>query len=86
MGIATWLMSGLVAWASARIVPFGRRPRWIAELIVALVTAAVFGLTATAMDFGGWRELDWRAALFAFFGAFAAVGVIRLVNIYRQRR
>jgi hypothetical protein len=36
------------------------------------------GVTATALDFGGWNEPDWRAGLFVFLGALAAAGAIRL--------
>ena len=86
MGLATWLASGLAAWLFAKFIPFGRPRGWIVELIVALVTAAAFGLTATALDFGGLREPDWRAALFAFLGAFSAIGVCRLVTLLRRRR
>ncbi len=72
MGLALWLISGVAAFGCARIVPFLRPPRWLAELIASLLTAALLGLVSTALDFGGWNEPDWRAGLFAFFGAFAA--------------
>ena len=79
MGIGLWLGSGLAAWILARIIPFRRGPgRW-GELAAALVTALLLGTLATALDFGGWNEADWRAGLFAFLGALAAAGVIRAV-------
>jgi hypothetical protein len=78
MGIAFWLLSGAIAFVIARIVPFGRGSRRIGEFTVSVCAAALLGLAATAMDFGGWREPDWRAALFAFFGALAAAGLWRL--------
>lgn len=79
MGIGLWLGSGLAAWILARIIPLRRGPgRW-AELAAALVTALLLGTLATALDFGGWNEADWRAGLFAFLGALAAAGVIRAV-------
>lgn len=81
MGPALWLGAGLTAWITARIIPAGRSRRWSGELLAALVVATAFGITATALDFGGWEEPDWRAGLFAFLGAFAAAGVYRLVTL-----
>lgn len=78
MGVVLWLSSGVVAFLGAKVAPVGRRRSWIAELAVALGVALALGLVATALDFGGWREPDWRAALFAFLGSFAGVGLLRL--------
>lgn len=78
MGSALWLGCGAAAFLFARIVPYlRRRARW-PELMTALVTAMLLGVLATALDFGGWREADWRAGVFVFLGAFAATGVTRL--------
>ena len=85
MGVALWIAAGLVAWIIARIIPMGRTRSWIAELALSMITAGLLGLAATAGDFGGWREADWRAGLFAFFGSFAVLGVFRLVTIFRRR-
>ena len=74
MGLASWLAAAACAFLLARIVPFNRSPRWTAELIAALLIALLLGGVATALDFGGWNELSWRAALLAFFGALAVVG------------
>ncbi|HUR80785.1 MAG TPA: hypothetical protein VM733_08460 [Thermoanaerobaculia bacterium] len=79
MGIGLWLVCGCVAGILARIVPLGTRKRLWIEIAGALVTACLLGIAATALDFGGWNELEWRAAAFAFFGALAAVGIIRAV-------
>lgn len=84
MGLALWLASGIVAWLTARIIPPGRGRGWIGELAAAIVAALICGLIATALDFGGWKEIDWRAGLFAFFGGFAAAGVFRLVTFFRR--
>ncbi|HYK02627.1 MAG TPA: hypothetical protein VE974_12795 [Thermoanaerobaculia bacterium] len=81
MGIVLWLISGATAFAVARIVPFARTARWFGEVFVTLSAAILLGVAATALDFGGWREPDWRAALFAFLGAFAAAGVFRLTML-----
>jgi uncharacterized membrane protein YeaQ/YmgE (transglycosylase-associated protein family) len=78
MGIVLWLVSGAAAWASARIIPLSRPRGWIGELLVSVLAALAFGAVATALDFGGWREPDWRAGLFAVFGAFTAIGAFRL--------
>jgi len=86
MGLTLWLASGLVAWLIARIIPSGRTKKgWVGELAAALGAALVLGIVATYLDFGGWQELDWRAGLFAFFGAFAATGAWRLVQLRRFR-
>lgn len=78
MGIAFWLVSGAIAGGLARIIPFARTTKWLGELLVSIAAAALLGVAATALDFGGWREPDWRAALFAFLGALAAVALFRL--------
>lgn len=83
MGLLLWLASGLAAWMAALFLPFGRKS-WV-ELIVALTAAVLFGLAASSLDFAGWKEPDWRAGLFVFFGALAALGVFRLVTIFRRR-
>lgn len=84
MGLALWFICGLVAFLLARFIPQGRRRAWLAELLIALASAAILGVVATALDFGGWRELEWRAGLFAFFGALALIGVFRLVTFPRE--
>ena len=85
MGTALWIAAGLAAFALARALPPARPRGWVAEFLAALAAALILGLAATALDFGGWKELDWRAGLFAFFGALAIVGVFRLVTIFRRR-
>jgi hypothetical protein len=85
MGLAIWGAAALLAFALARMLRSRRRGRWFVELGLALVTAAILGLTATALDFGGWEEPDWRAALFVFAGAFAAIGMFRFAIVYRSQ-
>jgi hypothetical protein len=70
-----------VAFALARIIPAGRTSAWIGELVAALVIGFALGIVATALDFGGWKELDWRAGLFVFLGAFTASGLVRGVTM-----
>jgi len=77
VGVSLWLGGGVAAFVLARIIPLARRKGWVAELSATIVTALVLGFVATALDFGGWNEPDWRAGLFAFFGATAVVGALR---------
>jgi hypothetical protein len=80
VGVALWLGCGVAAFVLARIVPIARRQGWLAEMTAAIVTAMLFGVVATALDFGGWKEMDWRAGVFAALGAVAAVGTSRAVR------
>lgn len=86
MGVALWTVSGLAAYFFARIIPFLRPAQWFREFLAALTVSLAAGVAATAFDFGGWRALEWRAALFAFFLSLAAVGVIRLVTSHGSAR
>jgi len=79
MGIALWLAAGGIACVAARLLPFRRR-RFLGELAIALIVAAALGGVATALDFGGWNELEWRAALFVLTGTFAVIAVYRLLT------
>lgn len=45
--------------------------------MTAVLAAVVAGVAATILDFGGWQELDWRSAAFAFCVALAAAGIVR---------
>jgi hypothetical protein len=80
MGIALWLGCAMTVFFIARTVRYARPQRWIGELITALISAMTMGLIATALDFGGWNELDWRAALFVAFGVTAIVGAVRIIR------
>ena len=79
-----WIVAGVGAALLARLAEAGRTRGWFLEVVVGAVAAAAAGLAATAMDFGGWREPDWRSGLFCFFVALSAVGILRLVRILRQ--
>lgn len=80
MGIGLWLLGGFAAFLIARIVPLRRPEGRLAELALALLSALILGLAATAMDFGGWKELDVRAGAFVLPGALAVLGLSRLVR------
>ena len=84
MGIALWVASGAVSFTLARLIRAGRGRRWIVELLLAAAVAFILGGVASALDFGGWREPDWRAGLFAFAGSFASVGLLRLARLGRR--
>ncbi|HSY49538.1 MAG TPA: hypothetical protein VLC46_12050 [Thermoanaerobaculia bacterium] len=81
MGIVLWLTCAAAVFLAARYVPSARPAAWAGELSAALVSALAFGALATALDFGGWNEPDWRAALFVLFGSSAITGCIRLLRM-----
>lgn len=83
VGVSVWLVAGGAAWIIARFVPSGRLPA--AEAIVAFLVANLAGVAATALDFGGWNEPDWRAALFVFFWVAAALGILRVFSLRAAR-
>ena len=85
MGIAIWLFASVAAFLVARMAPWRRRPSWAGEVSVSIAAGLLLGTLATALDFGGWSEPDWRAALFVFLGALAAAGMFRL-TIAEPRR
>jgi hypothetical protein len=84
MGAALWLASALSIFFAARIVPSGRSHNYFTELIVAVAAALACGILATAVDFGGWRDPDWRAVVFVLLGASAATGAHRALRLARE--
>ena len=83
VGVGLWIVAGGAAWIVARIIPPGRTA--VSEAIAALVIASIAGMAATALDFGGWNEPDWRAGLFAFFCGLAAIATVRLIRLAARR-
>jgi len=83
MGIALWLGCALVVFFVARRVRYAHPARWFGELFAAILSALVMGVIGTALDFGGWNELDWRGGVFVFFGSAAVVGGARLFSLQR---
>jgi len=83
VGVASWFLSGIAAFVIARIVPFSRQTHWKKELVTAIAAALAAGVAATLLDFGGWQELDWRSAAFAFCVALAVAGVVRAITTTR---
>ena len=81
-----WLLCGAAVFAASRAIAAGRPARVVTELLLVIITSAVAGLAATALDFGGWGELDWRAAAFVILCDFAAIGVSRTVRMTLMRR
>jgi hypothetical protein len=86
VGAALWVLAGLGAFGLARLIAAGRLRPWALEAAVAIVAAGVAGLTATLLDFGGWKEPGWRAGTFAFLVAAAAVGVARMAGLLATSR
>jgi hypothetical protein len=85
MGLLMWCVAGIAAAATARLAAPGRQRGWLFEGFAAIATALAFGLAATALDFGGWKEPDWRAGVFALAGAALAVALVRIAAIVRSR-
>jgi hypothetical protein len=81
MGIALWITCAAAVFFTIRNIRFGRPMGWIGELFTVVIGGLVLGGTATALDFGGWNEVDWRAGLFVLFGSSAAAGAIRLLYL-----
>ncbi|HEY4640039.1 MAG TPA: hypothetical protein VII75_01725 [Thermoanaerobaculia bacterium] len=79
MGVALWLLAGGTACILGRFIR-KLRQHPAGEWIVALLSSLILGVIATALDFGGWRELDWRAGLFVFVGSFSAIGFYRTIR------
>jgi hypothetical protein len=81
-----WAVGGLVAFAFGRILKSGGALAWPAELAIAVGAAIGFGLIASAFDFGGWRELDWRTGVFALAGASLIIALARAVRLMTRNR
>lgn len=77
MGLASWLSSGLISWLVSRKLPHRAPGRAMTELAVSLGVATFAGLLATALDFGGWNEIDERAILFSLMLSLAAIALLR---------
>ena len=84
MGAVLWVTSALSLFLIARIVPAGRTRSYLGELLVAIAAAIILGLLATALDFGGWRDADWRAVAFVMLGTAAATGTFRAFRLARD--
>lgn len=84
MGLLTWIGAGVAAWLVSRAIPRGRPSGWLWELLIALGAAVLAGVLATALDFGGWRETDLRAAAFSLLIAGSLIAVARLRRIGRR--
>jgi hypothetical protein len=83
MVFVVWAGAGVIAFLIARSVPAGRPPGRVLEFATAVLITPLLGVLATMLDFGGWRSFDWRATLFCFLGAFAAVAASRLLRMSR---
>ena len=79
MGAAMWIAAGVAAALLARVIPLGAG-RLLPEASVAILAAMLLGILATALDFGGWNEADWRAGVFCALGGLAAIGALRALR------
>ena len=86
MGIALWLICGLAVFAASRVIAPARPERLAGELLLLTIISFLAGLGTSVLDFGGWRETDWRAALFVIACAFAALGGSRAIRLVKARR
>jgi hypothetical protein len=86
MGIALWMTCAVAVFFTIRSIRFARPVGWIGELFVVVIGALLLGGVATALDFGGWNELDWRAGLFVLFGSMAVGGASRVGRLFTRRR
>ncbi|HEY5611692.1 MAG TPA: hypothetical protein VIL97_10815 [Thermoanaerobaculia bacterium] len=86
MGPVTWLAAGIAAFLLGRRIERARPDASRSELIVALIASLLAGIAATALDFGGWNEVEWRVALFAALIASAAIAISRLSTTSGIRR
>ena len=85
MGVALWLLCGVAVFIVARAIGAARPARFIGELTLALIAAFAAGLLASALDFGGWSEVDWRAGAFVISVVFAAIGISRAARLMSGR-
>jgi len=85
MGIALWMACAGVVFFTIRYIRLLCPAGWLGELVGVVIAALILGAIATALDFGGWNELDWRAALFVLFGSLAIAGLLRLCLSPRLR-
>ena len=86
MGVVIWTVAGLLAFAIGRILKSGGALTWPAEVVIATGAAMGFGLIATAFDFGGWREVEWRAGLFALAGSSLVLALARATRLVAMNR
>ena len=81
-----WLLCGAAVFTASRVIAPGRPARFFTELLLVIAASALAGLAATALDFGGWGELDWRAAVFVVLCDFAVIGLSRAIRMTFMRR
>lgn len=80
-GLMSWFAAGATALILGRLLHTARRPGPGLDAVLALAGAVAAGLAATALDFGGWKEADPRAFLFALFSSLALLGIVRALKL-----
>lgn len=80
MGIATWIVFGLIAGALAKYLMPGNDPGGIIlTILLGIVGAAVGGYLGTLLGFGGVNSFDLRSLLLAIGGALLLLMGFRLI-------
>ena len=83
MGLGSWIAAGIVAFALARLLAVRPSRAWL-EIATSVLASLLFGFAATILDFGGWQEMEWRAAAFAFLGGATSIALLRLIALRRE--
>jgi hypothetical protein len=86
MGIVLWMACAAAVFFTIRNIRFGRPASWLGEFFGVVIFALILGAVATALDFGGWNEVDWRAGIFVLFGSLAIGGAIRVGRLFTRSR
>ena len=73
-------------FAASRAIAVARPETFAGELLLLVMVSFSAGLGATALDFGGWNEVDWRAGAFVILCGFAAIGCSRAIQLAMTRR
>jgi uncharacterized membrane protein YeaQ/YmgE (transglycosylase-associated protein family) len=86
MGLASWILMGLLAGALGRFLLPGRDEMGcISTLVAGIVGAVVGGFVATALGFGGFQGFDIYSLLLATVGAILFLLVLRIFSGGRKK-
>ena len=81
MGIAAWIVAGLIAGLVSRWVRVGGEPGGcFGSVLLGIVGALAGGALATVLGFGGLVGFDWRGLVTALLGALLALLLGRLAR------
>jgi uncharacterized membrane protein YeaQ/YmgE (transglycosylase-associated protein family) len=81
MGIATWILAGLIAGlVSLRVRAGGEPGGCFGSVLLGVVGALAGGALATFLGFGGLLALDGRSVVTALLGAILALLLSRVLR------